>query len=87
LHKTRDNGFNVPGMENQDNDTLRRPEARDKGFYVPPKTHVTSRGLEQNRAPREVTWVEGGRKILFLSEGGGVMTFFNVFKSSLLHRF
>jgi hypothetical protein len=29
-----------------DNDTLRRPQARDKGFYVPPETHVTSRGVE-----------------------------------------
>jgi hypothetical protein len=24
------------------NDTIRRPQARDKGFYVPPETHVTS---------------------------------------------
>jgi hypothetical protein len=43
-----------------DNDTLRRPQARDKGFYVPPETHVTSRGVERSGAPREVTWVKEG---------------------------
>jgi hypothetical protein len=31
--------------------------------------------VQGSGSPREVTWVEGGRKILFLSEGGGVMTF------------
>jgi hypothetical protein len=50
-------------------------KARDTGFYVPPEIHVTSRGVERSGAPREVTWVEGGRKTPFLSEGGGVMTF------------
>jgi hypothetical protein len=42
------------------NDTLRRPQARDKVFYVIPETHVTSRGVERSGAPREVTWVKGG---------------------------
>jgi hypothetical protein len=58
----------------QHNDTLRRPQARDEGFYVPPETHVTSPGVQRSGAPREVTWVEGGRKIPFLSEGGSLMT-------------
>jgi hypothetical protein len=56
-------------------DTLRRSQARDKGFYVPPETQVTSRGVQRSGAPRGVTWVVGGRKTPFLSEGGGVMTF------------
>jgi hypothetical protein len=57
------------------NDTLRRPQARDTGFYVPPETHVTSRGVERSGTPREVARVEGGRKTPFPSDGGGVMTF------------
>jgi hypothetical protein len=48
-------------LENQvnNNDTLRRPQARDTGFYVPPETRVTSRGLERSGALTEVTLCMG----------------------------
>jgi hypothetical protein len=48
---------------------------RNTGFYGLPETHVTSQGAPLCSTPREVTWVEGGRKTPFPSEGGSVMTF------------
>jgi hypothetical protein len=43
--------YMVDDMFVEDIDTLCRLQARDKCFYVPPETHVTSRGVERSGIP------------------------------------